>query len=364
MADILKLLDYEFLGNSLFDWGLAALAFLFTFTVLPILRGWIRARRTRWMERSTVAHSPALELLSLLVARTSKLVLIILALYFAERILKLPPRLDRLFDIVIVVGVWLQVGLWASAALRFVLERRQHKDGKVDHTAETSIAILMFGAQVVIWAMLILLALDNLGVNITALVAGLGVGGVAVALAVQTVLSDLFASLSIAFDKPFVVGETLKIDDFEGSVEHVGLKSTRLRSVTGEQIIISNADVLKSRVRNMGRMSERRLQFKLAFPYDTPPEKFDLIEKVIRGAVTSQQNTRFVQCILTNLGPYGPEFETIWYVANRTGVAGNAIVDTVNRTIVKELAAARLTPAAPTQRITMLREAAREGSAP
>jgi small-conductance mechanosensitive channel len=209
---------------------------------------------------------------------------------------------------------------------------------------------------VIIWAVFILLALDNLGVNITALVAGLGVGGVAVALAVQTLLSDLFASLSIAFDKPFVVGETLKIDEFEGSVEHVGLKSTRLRSVTGEQIILANADVLKSRVRNMGRMAERRLQFKLAFPYDTAPEKFDQIEQVIRKAVTSQENTRFVQCILTNLGPYGPEFETIWFVANRKGVEGNRIVDTVNRTIVKELAAAGLVPAQPTQRLTMLQQ--------
>jgi small-conductance mechanosensitive channel len=356
MADLLKILDYQFLDNSLLNWGLAGLAFLFTFTVLPILRGWVRARRTKWMSQTTT-HSPALELISLLITRTSRLVLVILAVYFAEKILALPPRVDRLFDIIIVVGIWLQVGLWGTATLRFFLMRSKHassdaRDGAVD----TSVAILMFGAQVIIWAVLILLALDNLGVNITALVAGLGVGGVAVALAVQTLLSDLFASLSIAFDKPFVVGETLKIDEFEGSVEHVGLKSTRLRSVTGEQIIIANADVLKSRVRNMGRMPERRLQFKLAFPYDTAPEKFDIIEGVIRNAVTSQQNTRFVQCILTNLGPYGPEFETIWFVANRAGVQGNRIVDTVNRTIVKELAAAGLTPAQPSQRITMLRD--------
>ncbi|MEO7774350.1 MAG: mechanosensitive ion channel domain-containing protein [Steroidobacteraceae bacterium] len=357
MADLLEVLDYQFLNNSLLKWGFAALVFLFTFTVLPILRGWVGARRAKWLARSTThPPTPALELLALLIARTSKIVLIILALYFAEKILVLPPKVDTLFDVVIVVGVWLQVGLWATATLRFFLMRHQSKGGTHDGAAETSVAILMFGAQVIIWALLILLALDNLGVNITALVAGLGIGGVAVALAVQAVLSDLFASLSIAFDKPFVVGERLKIDEFEGAVEHIGLKSTRLRSITGEQIIISNADVLKSRVRNMGRMPERRLQFKLAFPYDTPPEKFDLIEKVIRAAVTSQQNTRFVQCILTNLGPYGPEFETIWFVANRVGDVGNAIVDAVNRTIVKELALAGLTPAAPTQRITMLRE--------
>lgn len=355
MAELLEIPDIRFLGNSLIDWTLAGLAFLFTFTVLPVLRGWVRARRHRWMARSTT-HPPALELASLLLDRTSRLLLVILALYFAEKILVLTPGIDRLFDAVIVVGIWVQVGLWAMTALRFFLSRKRSGAGGTDGTAETSVAILMFGAQLLIWAVLILLALDNLGVNVTALVAGLGVGGVAVALAVQTLLSDLFASLSIAFDKPFVVGETLKIDEFEGTVEHVGLKSTRLRSVTGEQIIISNADVLKSRVRNLGRMPERRLQFRLAFAYDTPPEKFELIERVIRDAVTSQPNTRFVQCILTNLGPYGPEFETIWFVANRAGVQGSSIVDTVNRTIVKGLAAAGLTPAYPGQRITMLRE--------
>jgi small-conductance mechanosensitive channel len=357
MAEPLKFLDYQFLGNSVLNWGLAGLVFLFTFTVLPILRRWVRARRAKWMASTSVSHSPALELISLLLTRTSRLILVILAVYFAEKILVLPPKIDRLFDIIIVVGIWLQVGLWGTATLRFFLMRSQHaKSDTHDGAVDTSVAILMFGAQVIIWAVLILLALDNLGVNITALVAGLGVGGVAVALAVQTLLGDLFASLSIAFDKPFVVGETLKIDEFEGAVEHVGLKSTRLRSVTGEQIIIANADVLKSRVRNMGRMPERRLLFKLAFAYDTAPDKLDLIEAVIRKAVTSQENARFVQCILTNLGPFGPEFETIWYVANRAGVQSNRIVDTVNRTIVRELAAAGLSPTSPTHRLTMTAE--------
>ena len=120
--------------------------------------------------------------------------------------------------------------------------------------------------SLLVWGVVVLLALANLGIDITALVAGLGVGGIAIALAVQTVLGDLFASLSIALDKPFVIGDALKIDDVEGTVEQIGIKSTRLRSVSGEQIILSNNDLLKSRVRNLGRMSERRgqLRFTLA----------------------------------------------------------------------------------------------------
>ena len=156
-------------------------------------------------------------------------------------------------------GIWLQVGLWATTALRFFLERRQQRAGLNDAAAASTVNVLMFVGQILIWAVFVLLALDNLGVNITALVAGLGVGGIAIALAVQTILGDVFGSLSIAFDKPFVVGDMLRIDDIEGTVEHIGIKSTRLRSITGEQVILANADVLKARVRNLGRMPERRV---------------------------------------------------------------------------------------------------------
>jgi len=286
-----ELLDLKFLGNTLQDWGLAAVAFLFTFLVIPFFRGRERARRLKWSEGR---QSVALDLFGLLISKTSRLVLLVLALYLAEHILTLSSSVDRAFDIVIIIGVWMQAGIWATAALRFYIQRRT----RPDPAAQTSIAILLLGAQLLVWAVFVLLALDNLGVNITALVAGLGVGGVAVALAVQTLLGDLFGSLSIAFDKPFVVGDALKIDDVEGTVEHIGLKSTRLRSITGEQVILANADVLKARVRNLGRMPEKRFLFSLQVGYDTPPEKLDAIPPVVEKLVRAQPNTRFVQCVL------------------------------------------------------------------
>jgi small-conductance mechanosensitive channel len=249
--------------------------------------------------------------------------------------------------VVIIVGVWIQIGIWFTAALRFFIDRRQN----ADPATRTSVSILMFGAQIIIWALFTLLALDNLGVNITALVAGLGVGGIAVALATQTLLSDLFASLSIAFDKPFAIGDNVKVDDVEGTVEAIGLKSTRIRAFTGEQIIVANADMLKSRVRNMKRMTERRLLFKLYFAYGTDAEKLDRVPVIVEEAVTSQEHTRFVQCLLTSLGAYAMEFEVNWYVSTAPGVEGNRIVDAVNRRIVRDLQAAGLQPAYPTTRV-------------
>src|SRR5208282_3567030 len=185
----------------------------------------------------------------------------------AEKILILPVRVDRVFDAAIALGCALQAGLWATAAARFGLQCQLARIGDPGLTG--TMDVLLFVLYAVIWAVITLLALSNLGINITALVAGLGVGGIAVALAAQTILVDLFASLSIALDRPFVLGDTLRVDNFEGAVEQIGIKSTRLRSVSGEQIIIANADLLRSRVRNLGRAIERRALFSFALSYQT-----------------------------------------------------------------------------------------------
>lgn len=345
MNDWRTLLDYRFLDNPLSDWLLAALAFLFTFLVIPFVRGRIHAHRARF---AGVTRLPGLDLLSLLVSRTSRLVLLIVALYFAEKILDLPAKVDRVFDVIIIVGAWIQVGLWATTALRFAIGRRSGSSGE---GAVAATSILMFGAQLLLWAVLVLLALDNLGINITALVAGLGVGGVAVALAVQTLLGDLFGSLSIAFDKPFVVGDALRIDDVEGTVEHIGLKSTRLRSVTGEQVILANADVLKSRVHNLGRMPERRQIFRLRISHDTPPEKLDGVPMLVERAIRARPGTRFLQSLLITIGADALEFETIYYLENRPDVPVGKTIDAINRGILREFAAAGIRLAYPTQQV-------------
>jgi small-conductance mechanosensitive channel len=195
-----------------------------------------------------------------------------LALWFASTLLYLPNRIDRIIYIVIVFSFWFQVGLWGMAAVRYAIERRGRRAGASTTPAQSgSIDIIVFIAGLTIWTMAFLLALDNLGVQIKPLLTGLGIGGVAVALAVQSVLGDVLASMSIALDKPFGIGDSLAVDDIQGTVEHIGVKSTRLRSISGEQIILANADVLKARVRNYGRMRERRSAFRLNVTYDTPP---------------------------------------------------------------------------------------------
>ncbi len=168
-----------------------------------------------------------------------------------------------------------------------------------------------FVARVVIWAIVALLTLDNLGIDVTALVAGLGIGGIAVALAVQNILGDLFASLSITFDKPFLVGDFLIVDDFLGSVEYIGIKSTRLRSLGGEQIIISNANPLSSRVRNYGRMMERRVVFSTSIAYETPPRTARAHPADHPSAIATPGNTRFDRSHFAKHGTSSLDFETV-----------------------------------------------------
>jgi small-conductance mechanosensitive channel len=344
MEALAPVFDTVFLDNTVWDWLLAAAVFGATFLVIPFVSGRIRARQDRWQGR----ENSALELLSLLMKRTSKLVLLSIALYFAENILKLPARVDRVFDVIIVVGIAIQFALWASTAMRFFLQRHHSRAGGHE-SARAPVGALVFIGQLLIWGVFALLALDNLGVNITALVAGLGVGGIAIALAVQTILGDLFGSMSIALDKPFTIGDSLRIDDIEGTVEQIGIKSTRLRSVTGEQIILSNADVLKSRVRNMGRMPERRVLFRLRLAYDTSAEDLAKVSGLVEKVVTSQPRTRFVHCLLNELGVYAIEFEVIYFIDNTDGQTART-VDAINRGILGSFAAEKIGFAYPTQR--------------
>src|SRR5205085_7415717 len=173
----------------------------------------------------------------------------------------------------VAVMLILQGALWGNKLVAFAAKRIVAGSGDADGSAMTTIAALIFTGRIVLWAVVALLILENLGVDVTSLIAGLGVAGIAVALAVQNLLGDIFASLSIYLDKPFVVGDFIIVADFMGVVEHTGLKTTRLRSLNGEQLVLGNADLLSSRIRNLKRMNERRALFTVTAAYETPVEK-------------------------------------------------------------------------------------------
>jgi small-conductance mechanosensitive channel len=215
---------------------------------------------------------------------------------------------------VVTIAFFWQAGLWVSTALVAWLDHRRKVTLDEDKAVAGSIGIIRFVARLAVWAMVLLLTLDNLGVDITALVAGLGIGGIAVALALQNVLGDLLASLSIALDQPFVIGDFVIVGEHMGTVEYIGIKSTRLRSLTGEQIVMSNADLLASRLRNYGRMYERRVVFTLGVTYETPRDKLLRIAPRLREIVEAQEGVRFDRAHFAKYGPYSLDFEVVYHV--------------------------------------------------
>jgi small-conductance mechanosensitive channel len=313
MLDWAKIWQTRFLWNSVGEWTIAIAIFLATLTLLPLVKGYISSIRRRWLQAQRELPL-AIEVATLLVARTSRLFLWTIALYLASTQLEFPQRFERLITGTIVLTFWFQIALWGMAAVRLAIDRRARRVGGPDPALASSLDIIMFIAGLVVWSMAFLLALDNLGIQIKPLLAGLGIGGIAVALAVQTVLGDLLASMSIALDKPFTIGDSLQVDDINGTVEHIGVKSTRLRSLSGEQIIISNADILKSRVRNNGRMRERRTAFFLNVTYGTTPEKLRAIPAIVRQIVECQPKTRFDRCHLLSFSDWALRYEVVFFM--------------------------------------------------
>jgi small-conductance mechanosensitive channel len=324
----------KFWWNTVDAWTLAVVLFLVTFTVLPLLKSYIGSQRRKWAQAGRELPL-AIEVIALLVDRTSRLFLFTVALALAFTELDFPNYIERVVQVAIVLTFWFQVGLWGMAAVRFAISRRGKREGGLDPALASSIDIILFVAGLAIWAMAFLLALDNLGIQIKPLLAGLGIGGIAVALAVQTVLGDLLASMSIALDKPFTIGDALKVDDIDGTVEHIGVKSTRLRSVTGEQIIISNADILKSRVRNNSRIRERRASFNLNVAYGTSAEKLRAIPGLVRDIVTAQPHTRFDRCHFMSYGEWALRFEVVYFVTVADYGVYADVLQIVNLTILE-----------------------------
>ncbi len=333
----------------------------FLLIALPVLGGlWLARRivRREYARRAATPQAEVLEIPLLAASRTSWAFLLVVAAYFGSGALTLSPKYDARLDSALAIAFFWQCGLWTSTAASAWLDLRRQVALRSDKAAAGSIGILRFLARVAVWVMVALLTLDNLGIDITALVAGLGIGGIAVALAVQNVLGDLLASLSIALDQPFVIGDFLVVGEHMGSVEYIGIKSTRIRSLSGEQIVMSNADLLGGRLRNYGRMQERRVVFSVGVTYDTPPARLAALPALLREIICSEAGVRFDRAHFARLGSYALEFECVYYVLSADYNRYMDVQQSVNLRIMERLAADHVELAFPTSTVRLQREAA------
>ncbi|MDH4093698.1 MAG: mechanosensitive ion channel family protein [Betaproteobacteria bacterium] len=280
-----------------------------------------------------------------------------LAVFAGASVLQIPVRLDRLLENLAMVGLVAQAAVWGNRWFTRWLDLRAEAARAVDPAATTTVSLLGFAARVVVWTLALLIALDQLGFNVTALVAGLGIGGIAVALALQNILGDLFASMAIVLDKPFQVGDFVIVGEHAGTVEKVGLKTTRVKSLSGEQLVFANAQLLNAQIRNYKKMQERRIAFAVGVTYETPLEKLRAIPDWLRAAVEAQPDTRFDRAHFKSYGDFSLDFEIVYYVLSADYAAYMNAQQAINLAIFDKFAREGVEFAYPTRTLYIRQDA-------
>jgi len=342
-------------GNEVRDWIAAAGALLAVVAAERLLRAVLLARLRGFAMRTRTAVD---DFATTVLGGTRSWLVAVLGLWAASLILDLPSRLGAALETAAVLAVLVQAGFWGAAAIRFLVARVRSQEEAVDAETATAVGAMGFLGRLVLWTVLGLVAVDNLGYDVTALVTGLGIGGVAVALAVQNILGDLFASLSIILDKPFVIGDYLAVGEYQGTVERIGLKTTRIRSVTGEELVFSNRDLLESRVQNYGRMEERRHKFEIGVAYDTPPETVARLPDVIREVLEGEEVARFDRSHFKAFGDSALLFETVYYVTDPAYATLMDVQQRVNLALLRRFEAEGVEIAYPTRTLFVRRAGA------
>lgn len=277
------LLDETLWLNIALVSGATIVSYLVLQTILKVVT--YRLHRLSKKSRSGFTGMAA-EMLS----RTSQVLLIAMSLLIGLKLAELPDRWESAMSHGWFIALAFQIALWLDTAVHLWMESLT-RDGKARNPVTTTIIGIML--RIVVWTMMLLSILANLGVDITAMVASLGVGGIAIALAVQTLLSDVFASLSIGIDKPFEIGDFVVFGDIAGNIEHIGLKTTRIRSLSGEQVVCANADLLSQTIHNYKRMDTRRIVFKFGISYKTPADKLREVSQLVRRIIEDIELAKF-----------------------------------------------------------------------
>ena len=354
-------LDKVYLGNMVQDWLIAVCISMAVFFVLTIIQ---RMAVSRLSKLAAATDNQLDDLLVSMLKETKLFILLIASAYVASHAITLKPSVALLWQKAVILMLIIQGGLWTSTGVKFWLGLMLEKRMDQDASSATTISLLGFVARLILWVIVGLLILDNLGVNITGLVAGLGIGGIAVALAVQNILSDLLASLSIVLDKPFMVGDYVVVDTLSGTVQHIGLKTTRIRSLSGEQLIFSNNDLLKSRIRNYKRMDERRIVFGFGVIYQTPVEKLMLIKNQVAEIIEKQEHARLDRVHFKEYGDSSLNFEVVYFVDSPEYVLYMDIQENINLAIFRRFAEEGIEFAYPTRTIYVQRAQAGDNRTP
>jgi small-conductance mechanosensitive channel len=337
-------------GNSVYSYLLTGASFFVIWFVLQLARRQAVKRLDRVVASQQTDKARGFwSFLQDLVGRIRPLTLAFLALYLATKRLAMSPSFERAYQIVVMIVIITQVATLLGQLVAYVItqQRGRQDDPIVKNTNRNLIAL----AKVGIWIGAVLFLLDNAGFNVSTFVAGLGIGGIAIALATQAMLGDAFSSFAIALDKPFEIGDFVIVGDFQGTVEHIGLKTTRIRSISGELLIFGNQDLTSSRIKNFKKMFQRRVVFSIGVTYDTPLKTLKAIPELIEKIIAEQKHARVDRVHFARCGASALEFEAVYFVDNPDFLDYMDIQQVINYRILEEFERLGVAMAFPTQTI-------------
>jgi len=306
----MDILNTTFLDNTFLSWLIAAAIMMASVIIVKTLKVVVIKRLKNWaLNTKTTWDNFIIEV----VDKSVLPILYISAFYFALQTLKLPENIDKVIDIAYMFAfTYFILKIISAAFKKFIysfIQRSEESESK-QKQAGGLIAIV----NIIIWICGIIFLIDNMGYNVTTLIAGLGVGGIAIALAAQAVLGDLFSYFVIFFDRPFEIGDFVQLGPDNGIIEYIGIKTTRIRTLSGEQLICSNTDLTNSRLRNYKRMEKRRVVFSLGVTYQTTHSQLSEIPNIVKGIVSSKPQLQFDRGHFSGYGDFSLNFEFVYYV--------------------------------------------------
>lgn len=345
------LLEQEFFGNTILEYLIASLSIVITFLIIHFIKKFVIKRIQRNVDTS---KNQRLKLLIRGINRRLIPLLYLGAVYIALETLSFGTKTDKIISTVyLIIAVWFGVRFTISVLEytvgNFIERTRGEDEGR-------KLKPILSFVSFLVWIIGLLLLLDNLGFNISTLIAGLGITGIAVALAAQALLGDLFSYFVIFFDKPFEIGDFVVFEGISGNIEKIGIKTTRIRSLSGEQLIASNSKLTNTLLHNYKRMERRRIVFNLGVTYQTKPEQLKIIPELVKSIITKNDLAQFDRGHFGSFGDSSLNFEFVYFVLSSDYVVYMDTQQKINLEVYEEFAKRGIEFAYPTQTIFLNKE--------
>jgi len=341
----MKYLEQVYYNNTVLEYLVATGLFVLLILALRLFRRIVMWRLKKWSEKTKTTLD---DFIIKVIERAVFPLLNFGAFYLSVTTLNLSDKIHNLLHGISAVVITYFVLRFVISVIKYAIESKMMKEDDTDAKLRQIKGIMVI-IKIVVWILGMIFLLDNFGYDVTAFVTGLGIGGIAVALAAQNILGDLFNYLVIFFDKPFEVGDFIIVDDKRGTVEAIGIKTSRIRSLTGEELVFANSDLSNSRIHNYKRMARRRVLFTLGVTYQTSLENMRIIPEIIKNIITSQKETEFDRAHFSKYGDFSLDIEIVYYVLSTEYNKYMDIQQSINLKIFEEFAGRGIEFAYPTQ---------------